>query len=144
DAKAGKFARVIPFLTGLRNPNSIAFYADRSGRHWFYLAFTDKLVRYKYAAGEDSPSGEPEILATFPDYGLNYKYGGWPLTGTIAFGANEKLYVAVGSSCNACIETEPVRAAILEMDPDGKNQRVFVNHIRNAVGLKTIGNRLYA
>ena len=65
------------------------------------------------------------MLATFPDYGLGYKYGGWHLTRTIAVGGNGKIYVSVGSSCNACEEKEAVRASILEMDADGKNQRHF-------------------
>ena len=33
--------------------------------------------------------------------------------------------MSVGSSCNACEEAEEVRAAVLEMDPDGKNQKFF-------------------
>jgi glucose/arabinose dehydrogenase len=100
-------------------------------------------VRYKFTNGERVPSATPEVLATFPDYGLSYKYGGWHLTRTIAFG-NNKLYVSVGSSCNACEEKEDVRASVLEMDPDGKNLRKFVSGLRNAVGLKWIKNQLYA
>src|SRR6185503_3195480 len=52
DEKAGYFASVTPFLTNLRNPNSIAFYTDKNNKHWFYLALTDKLVRYRYREGE--------------------------------------------------------------------------------------------
>lgn len=59
------------------------------------------------------------MIATFPDYGLNYKYGGWHLTRTIAIGAG-KLYVSVGSSCNACEEEEPIRATVLEMYADAE------------------------
>ncbi len=49
-----------------------------------------------------------------------------------------------GSSCNACEEKEEVRATILEMDPDGKNQRYFARGLRNAVGLQWVNDRLYA
>src|SRR5262249_51083452 len=138
DPKTGKFGKIITYMSALRNPNSVAFYTDAQGISWFYLALTDKLVRYRYRAGETAPTGRPEVLATFPDYGLNYKYGGWHLTRTIAFTGSGKLCVSVGSSCNACIEKEPVRASIIEMDPDGKNQRRFAKGIRNAVGLKFI------
>ena len=138
------FKKVTPYLQGLRNPNSIAFYQDRNGVDWFYLALTDRLLRYKYIAGESTPSAKPEVLATFPDYGLSYKYGGWHLTRTIAIGGNGKIYISVGSSCNACEETEEVRASILEMDPDGKNQKYFARGLRNAVGLRWIRDRLYA
>ena len=142
--KTGSFARVTPYMTSLRNPNSCAFHTDARGQHWFYLALTDKLVRYKYRAGESAPSGRPEVLETFPDYGLSYKYGGWHLTRTIEFGENGKLYVSVGSSCNACVEKEDVRAAILEMDADGRNRRIFAKGLRNAVGLKWRDGRLFA
>ncbi len=141
DPATKSFARVTTYLKDLRNPNSIAFYTDRQGVDWFYLALTDRLVRYKYKAGEDAPSATPEVLATFPDYGLSYKYGGWHLTRTIAIGAigpDGKIYVSVGSSCNACEEKEEVRASILEMDADGKHQRRFAHGLRNAVGLRWI------
>jgi glucose/arabinose dehydrogenase len=138
------FKKVKPYLTGLRNPNSIAFYTDQQGVNWFYLALTDRLLRYRFTAGEEKPSAEPEVLATFPDYGLSYKYGGWHLTRTIVIGGNGKVYVAVGSSCNACEEKEEVRASILEMDPDGKNQKHFARGLRNAVGLRWIKDKLYA
>lgn len=144
DPKTYEFKKVTKYLSGLRNPNSVAFYKDRNGTDWFYLALTDRLVRYRYEAGKDAPSGTPEVLATFPDYGLGYKYGGWHLTRTVIGGGNGKIYVAVGSSCNACEEKEEVRATIVEMDPDGKNQRYFARGLRNAVGLRWTNGKLYA
>ena len=144
DPQTRQFKKITKYLSGLRNPNSITFYTDRNGVDWFYLALTDRLVRYRYEAGKDAPSGAPQVLATFPDYGLGYKYGGWHLTRTVVIGGNGKLYVAVGSSCNACEEKEEVRASILEMDPDGKNQRHFARGLRNAVGLRWVNDRLYA
>jgi glucose/arabinose dehydrogenase len=143
DPATRQFKKVTKYLSNLRNPNSVAFYTDRNGANWFYLALTDRLVRYRYEVGKDAPSGEPQILATFPDYGLNYKYGGWHLTRTIVIGGNGKLYVSVGSSCNACEEKEEVRATIVEMDPDGKNERYFARGLRNAVGLRWVNDRLY-
>lgn len=145
NAKTGKFARVIPYMTNLRNPNSVQFWRDRAGQDWLYLAETDKLTRRKFTKGETRPTDQnPQTLATFPDYGLSYKYGGWHLTRTIAFSPAGKLYISVGSSCNACIEKEKVRASVIEMDPDGTNQHEFARGLRNAVGLKWIGNFLWA
>lgn len=147
DAKTGKIAKVIPYLQNLRNPNSVAFYKDAQGQNWLYLALTDKLERFKFQPGEEKPSAEPEVLATYPDYGLNYKYGGWHLTRTIAFGekANkDKLYISVGSSCNACEEKEEIRATVSVMDADGKNARIIASGLRNAVGLKIAEGKLYA
>lgn len=143
DARSGRFAHLKTYMTRLRNPNSIAFYTDERGTHWFYLALTDRLVRYRYTPGEDTPSGEPDVLATFPDYGLSYKYGGWHLTRTISIG-NGKLYVSVGSSCNSCEESEDIRASVLEMEMDGSHRRIFARGLRNAVGLKWVNNQLFA
>lgn len=144
DPAAKSFKSVIPYLTKLRNPNSVAFLTDRQGTVWLYLALTDRLVRYKYRKGDLAPAEEPEVLATFPDYGLSYKYGGWHLTRTVVVGPNGKIYVSVGSSCNACEEKEEVRASILEMDPDGKNARFFARGLRNAVGLRWLDGKLLA
>ncbi|MGB8509649.1 MAG: hypothetical protein WCD76_14775 [Pyrinomonadaceae bacterium] len=144
DQRTKSFARVTTYLKNLRNPNSVAFYTDEGGTDWFYLALTDRLVRYRYTRGADAPAGEPEVLATFPDYGLNYKYGGWHLTRTVTVGAGGKIYVSVGSSCNACVEKEDVRAGILEMDADGGHQRSFARGLRNAVGLRWVRGRLFA
>jgi glucose/arabinose dehydrogenase len=144
DNASGSFQKVTHYMQGLRNPNSIAFYTDQAGVDWFYLALTDRLLRYRYTAGEMAPASTPEVLATFPDYGLSYKYGGWHLTRTIAIGGDGKLYVSVGSSCNACEEKEDVRASVIQMDPDGKHQRHFARGLRNAVGLRWIKDALYA
>ncbi len=144
DLSSKSFKKVTPYLKNLRNPNSIAFYKDQTGVDWFYLALTDRLLRYKFVAGEFEPGSVPEVLATFPDYGLGYKYGGWHLTRTIAFDNDGKLYVSVGSSCNACEEKENVRASVLVMDADGKNQKHFAKGLRNAVGLRWANNTLFA
>ncbi len=144
DPVSKSFKKVTPYLSGLRNPNSIAFHTDANGTHWFYLALTEHLVRYKFTPGEETPTAKPEVLATFPDYGLSYKYGGWHLTRTVVIGENGKVYVSVGSSCNACEEKEELRASVLEMDADGKNQKIFARGLRNAVGLRLTDNSLFA
>ena len=145
NAETGKFGKVIPYMTNLRNPNSCQFYRDADGQHWFYLAETDKVTRRKFTLAEEKPTdNSPQTLATYPDYGLSYKYGGWHLTRTLAFGNNGKLYVSVGSSCNACVEKEKVRASIVEMNPDGTGQRIIARGLRNAVGMRWIGKTLFA
>lgn len=143
DSKTGKFGQITPYLKNLRNPNNIAFYVEPNGTKWLYVALTDQLIRYRYLDGDTARHTAPEVLAKFPDYGLSYKYGGWHLTRTIAI-SDQKLYVSVGSSCNSCEEKEPIRASIVEMDLDGKNQKPFATGLRNAVGLKWVNSRLFA
>lgn len=141
DAEAKRFARTTTFLSHLHNPNQVAFYNDK-GKEYIYIAETGTLSRYAYHAGDSIPSGKPDTIATFPDYGLDYKYGGWHLTRSLDF-YHGKLYVSVGSSCNACIETEEVRASIQEMNPDGSERRSFASGLRNSVAIKWIHDRLW-
>lgn len=133
-----RFDTVINFLNGLHNPNQAAFY-----KGYIYVAETDKLSRYIYHAGDVRPTGPPQVIARFPAYGLSYKYGGWHLTRSLAF-HEDKLYVSVGSSCNACIEKEEVRASVTEMNPDGTDVQFYARGLRNSVGIKWIGNQLWA
>ncbi|MEO5942371.1 MAG: hypothetical protein ABIP30_14590 [Ferruginibacter sp.] len=132
------FEKVTTYLNNLHNPNQVAFY-----KGYIYVAETDKLTRYKYLAGDQQPKDSAQTIATFPAYGLSYKYGGWHLTRSLAF-HNDKLYVSVGSSCNACIEKEEIRASVVEMDPDGRNANFYAKGLRNSVGIKWIGNELWA
>ena len=132
DPAKGKFGKLITYMSGLRNPNSVQFYKDDSGQWWFYLAETQQLTRRKFTMGETRPTDtKPQVLATFPDYGLSYKYGGWHLTRTISFSPDGRLYVSVGSSCNACVEKEKVRASIISMNPDGSDQKEFAKGLRS-------------
>jgi glucose/arabinose dehydrogenase len=142
NAQTAKFTRVTRYLDHLRNPNSVAFWTDPTGKQsWIYVALTSMLMRYRYNAGEEKPSSAPEVLMRFPDYGLNYKYGGWHLTRTVAVarvGAASRIFVSVGSSCNYCAEPEVARASVISMDPDGKNRRVVAQGLRNAVGMEYV------
>ncbi len=148
NARKGKFGKVVPFLKNLRNPNSVAFYTDKKGQDWLYLAETHQLTRRKYVKNSTEPTSEkPEVLATFPAYGLGYKYGSWHLTRTVVFSPQGKMYVSIGTSCDLCEEKKSeidLRGVVLEMNPDGSERKVYVRNIKNAVGLKWIGNKLYA
>lgn len=141
DDKEKKFQKITTYLDQLHNPNQVAFYTINNV-HYLYIAETGKLSYYAYKAGDIKPSSSPTVIADFPDYGLDYKYGGWHLTRSLAF-HNNKLYVSVGSSCDACIETEDIRATIIETDPDGKNQHIYARGVRNAVGIKWINDKLW-
>lgn len=142
DVITRSFKTITVFAEGLHNPNQVLFYTEK-GKHFIYIAETGKLSRYEYHPGDRTIQGTPQIIARFPDYGLSYKYGGWHLTRSLAQHGN-KIYVSVGSSCNACIETEEIRATILEMDPDGANQKIYATGLRNSVGIKWIANTLWA
>ena len=151
DPASHTFRHITPYLTGLRNPNNLAFYTDAAHQTWLYLPLTDKLIRYKYTAGDTHPTSAPQVLMRFPDYGLNYKYGGWHLTRTVAIATlhgTTRVFVSAGSSCNYCMEREAQRASLIAMDPDGKNPQIVAHGLRNAVDLRYVpdldGGALFA
>lgn len=137
-----RFTHIARYLDHLRNPNNLAFYTDSTTKqNWLYIPLTDRLVRYKYNSGDNAPTFPPETLIRFPDYGLHYKYGGWHLTRTVAVASINgapRIFVSVGSSCNYCREDEVLRASVVSMDPDGKNQRLEAQGLRNAVDIQQV------
>jgi glucose/arabinose dehydrogenase len=56
-------------------------------------------------------------------------------TRTVAVLPSGDLLLSVGSSCDACEEEDPRRAAISIVSPDGARQRIYMTGLRNAVGL---------
>ena len=53
----------------------------------------------------------------------------------IVLGADNRLYFGSGSTCDACIEADPRSAAVLTMNLDGSDLRVFSRGTRNPFGL---------
>jgi glucose/arabinose dehydrogenase len=108
--------------TGLAQPHGLAFH---KGALW--VAATDGVVRI--ALGPDGrASGDPV-------YVNRYSGGGGHWSRTIVFGPDSAMYVAVGSTCNVCVEQSSDRAAVLRFNEDGSGKRVFASGLRNAVGL---------
>lgn len=60
--------------------------------------------------------------------------GGQHPNRTIAVGPDEHLYISVGSTCNACNETNPESATILRATLDGKSRTIFASGLRNTIG----------
>jgi Raf kinase inhibitor-like YbhB/YbcL family protein len=53
---------------------------------------------------------------------------------TLAFGPDGMLYISVGSTCNACNESNPESATMLRASPDGKSRTIFASGLRNTIG----------
>lgn len=52
----------------------------------------------------------------------------------MAFGPDGMLYISVGSTCNACNESNAENAAMLRVTPDGKSRTIFASGLRNTIG----------
>lgn len=53
---------------------------------------------------------------------------------TLGFGPDGKLYLSVGSTCNACDERNKETATMLQINTDGSGRRVFAKGLRNTIG----------
>ncbi|MFC4454227.1 PQQ-dependent sugar dehydrogenase [Deinococcus sonorensis] len=120
------------YATGLNKPNSLAFHGGS-----LYVANTDGIVRFPYASGDVKASAAPEQVVDLPGGGLHSSR-------TVVFGPDDHMYVAAGSDCNVCEETDPKRASVWVYNADGKNGRPFATGLRNAVGLEWFGDTFYA
>lgn len=76
----------------------------------------------------DGSLGTPTVLVErLPDAGQHANR-------TLAVGPDGKLYVSVGSTCNACAEPNPENATLLRFEPDGTGRTVFARGLRNTIG----------
>jgi glucose/arabinose dehydrogenase len=113
----------VTLLADLDLPHGLAF---RRGH--LYIAETGRIVRYRYQTAPPRAL-EPSVVVS----GLPHSAHHW--TRSIAFGPDDKLYVAIGSSCDVCDERDPRRAAIVRYDADGSGEDLFARGLRNPVGL---------
>ncbi len=127
------------FASDLSRAFGIAFYPAGSEPQYVYVGNTDSVVRFPYKNGDVKASGEPVTIVSNIPSGNESVGGGGHWTRDLEFSPDGKtLFVSVGSRSNADDdESEERRAAILAFDPDGKNERVFAEGIRNPVGLAT-------
>ena len=89
-----------------------------------YVAEEQRVVRYDF--GDRSLSNERVILTGVPERSGHSSR-------TLKRGPDGFLYLSIGSSCNACIEEEPWRAAIIRFK-EGGTPEVFASGLRNTVG----------
>lgn len=143
--KTRQFETINTYLSNLRGPNSVAFYTDKNGDGWIYIALTAHLIRYPYEAGDMKPLGEPEIVLEFPNtQAPEAKSVVWHITRTIKF-LEDRLYISIGSGCDACEQpTGEMRGMIVSVNSDGTDPQVYANGVRNSVDFTWAKGELYA
>jgi len=109
----------ITVARGLNLPFGLAFRGDT-----MYVGETNGVKRF------DPGAAAPRQLVP----GLP---GGGHYTRTVVIGPppDNHLYVAIGSSCNVCEESDPRRAAVVRYNLDGSGEHLFATGLRNSVGL---------
>lgn len=82
--------------------------------------------------GPDGQAQQVQMLISLPTGGPD---PGAHRTRTLVLGPDGELYISVGSSCDLCEDDDPLRATVLQADPDGSNLQVFATGLRNTVGM---------
>ena len=147
------------YADGLAGPFGLAFHADARGQQWLYVAEENRVLRYRYRAGDTRAQGEGEVvIAQISPVG-----GGGHVTRDLAFSADgQRLFVSIGSGSNvaeamskktpaeirawesvhgtgATWGSEERRAALLAyaVSPDGSldGGKVYASGVRNCVAL---------
>ncbi|HVF22792.1 MAG TPA: sorbosone dehydrogenase family protein [Pyrinomonadaceae bacterium] len=114
------------FVEGMKQPFGMAFW-----KNYLYIGNTDAVIRFTYKPGQTKAEGTPEKIADLPGKGYREHW-----TRNILFSPDgRKMYVTVGSESNVSVEADPMRAAIVEFNPDGTGKRIFASGTRNPIGL---------
>jgi glucose/arabinose dehydrogenase len=103
--------------SGLNYPFGLAFRGDT-------LYFAERNAVRRLDPGASTPV---TIVSGLPTSGHASR--------TILFGPDNRLYLAMGSSCDVCDETSPLRAAVTRYNLDGSSPHTFATGLRNSVGL---------
>jgi glucose/arabinose dehydrogenase len=117
------------FLSGLNQPYGMLIL-----KNWFYVANTDGLLRYPYNTGQTTITGKGTKILSLPAGGYNNHW-------TRNLRANKdgsKIYISVGSGTNNAeqgLANEIRRADIIEINPDGSDERIYASGLRNPAGI---------
>ncbi|HEU0028053.1 MAG TPA: PQQ-dependent sugar dehydrogenase [Ktedonobacterales bacterium] len=120
--RQGRATQTVVVASGLNDPTSVV-YADGA----LYVGEQTRVTRL--TLGPDlRATAERTLISDLPS-------GGRHVTRTVLLGPDGALYVSIGSSCDACIESDPHRAAVWRYNRDGSGGRLYAHGLRNAVGM---------
>lgn len=110
---------------GLDSPSSLAFYKDGS----LYVSTPTQVFRLSQPDANGAFQKRDLLIDGLPSRQGHF-------TRTLLFSPDWSfLFIQVGSSCNACIESDPRRATIMRFNPDGSGGEIYARGLRNAVGI---------
>jgi glucose/arabinose dehydrogenase len=124
NAEKGEARDLKVFAQGLTTPTGLAF-----SNGYLYVAEAQRVVRYACSAAQLEASGPPQVVVP------NLPAGSGLNNHPIGFGPDGKLYVGIGATCNACRETDYRRATIMRYEPDGTQEEIYAQGLRDVEGL---------
>lgn len=123
DASERRPRAVLPLLEGLDRPHGLDLHDG-----WLYVAEAGAVSRVRFdATNRRTEGGVERVVSDLPAGGNHW-------TRTVRFGPDGWMYVSIGSSCNACAETDARRATLMRFRPDGSEGEIFARGLRNSVG----------
>jgi glucose/arabinose dehydrogenase len=104
-------------------PNGVA-YKDGA----LYVAAVNRILRFDAITQHlDNPPAPVVVTDKLPDD----KHHGWKY---LRFGADNKLYTAVGAPCNSCKPEKDIYTSLIRLNPNGSELEILARGIRNTVG----------
>ncbi|HKD75676.1 MAG TPA: PQQ-dependent sugar dehydrogenase [Ktedonobacterales bacterium] len=108
--------------SGLNDPTSLSF-----DNHNLYVGEANRVTKLVIGSNDVATSSHV-IVPQLPTSGNH-------TTRTVLVGPDGNLYVAIGSTCNDCIESNAERATVMQFHLDGSDGHIYAHGLRNAVGL---------
>jgi glucose/arabinose dehydrogenase len=108
------------------NPEGVAY-----GNGYVFVSTEKTIWRIPYTNGQKT--GTPLNISSVRTGIIAPNSDGDVHHSTSVAVSNSTLYAGVGSSCNACEETDPTRATIQTMSLDGKNMKLRARRWRNPI-----------
>jgi glucose/arabinose dehydrogenase len=119
----GQTSGPVVVASGLNDPTSLDFGRDGS----LYVGEASRVTRF--TLGPDLQATNRQVIVP------NLPTGGNHITRTVLIGPDNRLYVSIGSTCNNCIESSPMRATVWVYNLDSSGGRLYARGLRNAVDM---------
>jgi len=112
------------FATGYYFPLGVAVHSPTGN---VYVSYQGAITILSDTDGDERADEEKILVDQLPT--------GKHQNDNLKFGPDGKLYVGVGSACNACDDSDPRSAAILQFDVDTGQSEIFATGMRNPYDL---------
>lgn len=116
----GQADEIITLIKNLDRPHGLAIKDDK-----LYVAQVNNVSSFDYDS-QNLKVANQKLVVNLPG-------GGRHFTRTIRFGLDGKLYIAVGSTCDVCIEKDQRNGTILQADVQTGTTQIFAKGLRNSV-----------
>ena len=117
DSKADE---IITLIQNLDRPHGLAIQDSK-----LYVAQVSNVLAFDYDSQNLKVTNQKSVV-DLPPAGRHF-------TRTIRFGSDGKLYIAVGSTCDVCVEKDERNGTILQVDSQTGQSQIFAKGLRNSV-----------